>query len=101
MAKARPKTTKRRLPLRAVALFNKLLAIQAAGLDYINEPIGRKREFLRGRYHLCDMLGLQPWQSFPLECDEPNLYADDDISYRAECHRLGWAARQALEQASR
>jgi len=48
------------------------------------------------------MLGLkEPWQSFPLECDEPNKYADDNYSYRAECHRLGWAARCALEEASR
>jgi hypothetical protein len=102
MGKRKPKTSKRRIPIRAVALYQKLKAIEAAGMAYVNEPIGNKREFLRGRYELCDLLGLrEPWQSFPLECNEPNLYADDDLSYRAECHRIGWAARKALEDASR
>jgi hypothetical protein len=57
MAKRKVKTNKRRIPIKAIALYQKLRAIQAAGMDYVNEPIGRKREFNRGRYHLCDMLG--------------------------------------------
>jgi hypothetical protein len=94
MAKRKSKTTKRRIPLRAIMLYQKLRAIEAAGMAYVNEPIGRKREFLRGRYELCETLNLAPWQSFPLECDR-------DKSYFAQNWKLGWAARCALEHASR
>jgi hypothetical protein len=99
MAKRKSKTTKRRIPLRAIMLYQKLRAIEAAGMAYVNEPIGRKREFLRGRYELCDALNLAPWQSFPLECDGPYPYPDDK-SYFATNWKLGWAARCALENAS-
>src|SRR5262245_57639171 len=101
MAKRKTHKFKRRVPLAAVALYNKLRTIQAQGLDYVNEPIGRKREFLRGRYQLCTMLGLiEPWQSFPVECDAPTS-SDNPASYRGKCWRLGWEARCALEEASR
>ena len=102
MGKRKPKTSKRRIPVRAIVLYQKLKAIKAAGLEHVLEPLGHRIEYNRGRYVLCNLLGLiEPWQSFPLDCDDPNLYADDDHSYRAECHRLGWAARQAVEEASR
>jgi hypothetical protein len=100
MAKRKAKTSKRRIPLRAIMLYQKLRAIEAAGMAYVNEPIGRKQEFLRGRYELCEALNLSPWQSFPLECDRPYPHADDK-SYFAQNWKLGWAARCALEDASR
>jgi hypothetical protein len=101
MVKRSPKTSKRRIRLRAVLLYQKLRAIQAAGMDYVNESVGgRKQEFLRGRYELCDALNLAPWQAFPLECDQPYPFPDDN-SYFAQNWKLGWAARCALEHASR
>jgi|SRR5262245_48730576 len=97
----RAKTSKRRIPPRAVILFKRLKEIKELGLHRVIEPAGHKMEYKSGRYELCDLLGLrEPWQSFPLDCDGPYPYSDKEC-YRARCHEQGWAARQALEDASR
>jgi len=103
MVSRKVKTDKRRIPIKAVMLYQKLKAIKQLGLEYVPEPLGHKLEYNQGRYQLCRMLKLrEPWQSFPVECDDPKgEFRDDDDSYRARCHRLGWEARCALEQASR
>lgn len=94
---------RRRVPKEAVALYEKLFAIRAQGLDAIHEKNGgRMIEYNRLSYRLCDIMGVDRWQGHPLDCGSP--IAPSWIA-SIECRRVwyeqGYQARRLLERASK
>lgn len=94
----------RHVPREAVAIFDKLCAIEAANLHRIPESRGgRKNEANRLKWKLCELMGgIDRWQSDPLWCSTviPPPWVAANTS-KLKAWERGYAARRMLERASR
>jgi len=83
-----------------VALWTRLVEIDAAGGDEEWEPVGRRREFLDASRELNRALGIPPWGWSPIEIqgDEPPDWVQAE-PFRLEAWRKGQEWRQELEAA--